>query len=68
VTINSDDPPYFGGYVNDNYAGVQKALGFADADLAEMAENSFTAAFAPETVRARHLAELRDYCAAHGVA
>ena len=67
VTINSDDPPYFGGYINDNYAGVQAALGFSDADLARMAENSFTASFAPEPVRARHLAELRGYCRARGI-
>ncbi|MGE5147958.1 MAG: adenosine deaminase [Candidatus Eiseniibacteriota bacterium] len=65
VTINSDDPPYFGGYVNDNYAGVQAALGFTDADLARMAENSFRASFAPEPLRRKYLAELDDYRREH---
>jgi adenosine deaminase len=46
VTINSDDPPYFGGYVNDNYRAVATALELSDAVLAELAANSFRASFA----------------------
>lgn len=46
VTINSDDPPYFGGYVNDNYRAVATALDLPDAVLAELAANSFRASFA----------------------
>lgn len=63
VTINSDDPPYFGGYVNDNYAGVQAALGVTDAELVQMARNSFTASFAPPARQAACLAELERYAA-----
>jgi adenosine deaminase len=61
VTINSDDPPYFGGYVNDNYAGVQAALGFSDDDLVQMARTSFTASFAPPALRDKYIAELERY-------
>jgi adenine deaminase len=45
VTVNSDDPSYFGGYVNDNYLACQEALGLARDDLASLALNSFEAAF-----------------------
>jgi adenosine deaminase len=45
VTVNSDDPPYFGGYVNENFRAIQLALGFSDEELAQMARNSFAASF-----------------------
>jgi adenine deaminase len=45
ITINSDDPPYFGGYINDNFVQSQQALGISDADMYLIARNSFTAAF-----------------------
>ncbi len=45
VTINSDDPAYFGGYVGDNYAAVA-GLGLSRSELAGLAENSIAASFA----------------------
>jgi adenosine deaminase len=45
VTVNSDDPAYFGGYVLENYEAVQRALGLSDSDLARLARNSIEAAF-----------------------
>ena len=45
VTINSDDPAYFGGYVTDNFLAVQKALGLDSADIYRLAQNSFQASF-----------------------
>ena len=41
VTVNSDDPAYFGGQVNQNYVEIQEALGLTKADLYELAKNSF---------------------------
>ena len=61
VTVNSDDPPYFGGYVNENYQAIQDALGFTDEELAQMARNSFQAAFLEPREKARHLAALDAY-------
>jgi adenosine deaminase len=58
VTINSDDPPYFGGYVNENYIQSQAALGLGDAELVQLARNSFVGAFMDDTERQRHLAEI----------
>jgi adenosine deaminase len=45
VTINSDDPAYFGGYINENYAAVQKALKLKEEHIYEIAKNSFNASF-----------------------
>jgi len=45
VTINSDDPAYFGGYLLDNYVAVAKALNLDDADLVKLARNSMDARF-----------------------
>jgi len=61
VTINSDDPAYFGGYINDNYRAVQDALDLTDDDLAGLARASFEAAFLDDVDREACLAELRAY-------
>ena len=45
VTVNSDDPAYFGGYVNENYSAVAQALALSRADLAQLARNSFEASW-----------------------
>jgi adenine deaminase len=61
VTVNSDDPPYFDGYVNANFAAIQEKLGMSDYALWEMAHNSFTAAFLPDDLRGRYLVELEQH-------
>lgn len=63
ATINSDDPAYFGGYVNENYQAAQQALGLSRAELAVLAGNSFRAAFIGEADKQRHLAALQAYAA-----
>jgi adenosine deaminase len=65
VTVNSDDPPYFGGYVNENYAAVQESLTLQDATLAQLARNSFTGSFADSDTVNRHLAEIDSYLLSH---
>lgn len=61
VTINSDDPPYFGGYVNENYSACAAALDLSREQIIRLAHNSFTAAFIDEALRKRYLSELDDY-------
>jgi adenine deaminase len=61
VTINSDDPPYFGGYINENYAACQTAMQLSDDQLAALAHNSFTAAILADDVRMNYLDELAAY-------
>ena len=47
VTVNSDDPAYFGGYVAENYLAVYRALGLSRGDIAQLAGNSIEASFLP---------------------
>ena len=58
VTINSDDPAYFGGYVADNYVGTADALGLTADQMIQVARNSFVASFLPEAERQQHLAAI----------
>jgi adenosine deaminase len=58
VTVNSDDPAYFGGYVDDNLAALRTSLGMGDDDLRVLAANSWRAAFVEEDERARRLAQI----------
>ncbi|HEX3669358.1 MAG TPA: adenosine deaminase [Acidimicrobiia bacterium] len=55
VTINSDDPAYFGGYVADNYIDTAAALGLTADQMIQVARNSFDASFLPEAERQHHL-------------
>jgi adenosine deaminase len=64
ATVNSDDPAYFGGYVDDNLAAVRREFGFDDKRLAGLARNSFDACFAPEADKARWKAEVDSWLAA----
>jgi len=58
VTVNSDDPAYFGGYVADNYAATAQALGLTRDQLVQLARNSFAAAFLDDAERAAHVGAL----------
>jgi adenosine deaminase len=53
VTVNSDDPAYFGGYVNENFMALYKTLGMDRQQAAQLAKNSFEASFlGPEAKKA----------------
>ncbi len=64
VTINSDDPAYFGGYINENYRAVHEALGLTQDQLAAVARNSFEAAFLETPEKKALIGRLNDYIAA----
>lgn len=49
VTVNSDDPAYFGGYMNDNFIAISAALALTEMQLKQLAINSFNASFLSET-------------------
>jgi adenosine deaminase len=53
VTINSDDPAYFGGYLDDNLAAVTRAFSLTDAELDRLCENSIVASFLPVEEKGR---------------
>ncbi len=58
VTVNSDDPAYFGGYIGKNYEDIADALDLEGDDMVQLARNSFTASFLSEADKAAHLAEI----------
>lgn len=61
VTINSDDPAYFGGYLNENYAAISPLFHNDKNALAQLARNSFKAAFVDHGRRDRLIAEVDAY-------
>ncbi len=58
VMINSDDPAYFGGYVNDNFVACRAALDLSDSDIVQLAKNSFEAAWMSDAEKVEWLAEI----------
>ncbi|MGH9012588.1 MAG: adenosine deaminase [Acidimicrobiia bacterium] len=55
VSINSDDPAYFSGYIGDNYVATARALNLTWDQMTQVARNSFRASFLDEASRRRHL-------------
>jgi adenine deaminase len=58
VTVNSDDPAYFGGYVNENYFAIAQALNIPTPQVHRLAVNSIEASWLDEHTKAMHLHEL----------
>jgi adenosine deaminase len=58
VTVNSDDPAYFGGYIEENYEAVRQTLGLTSQDLYQLAKNSFRASFLDERKKQELITEL----------
>jgi adenosine deaminase len=61
VTVNSDDPAYFGGYVLENYLAVQRGLGLSQDDLTVLARNSIEASFLADSAKKRWFTAIDDY-------
>ena len=61
VTVNSDDPAYFGGYVAENYLAAYRALDLSRADIVQLASNSFEASFLPQAQKAAWLRKVRRF-------
>ena len=63
VTINSDDPAYFGGYIADNYRAAAAALDLSAAELVTVAEHAVRASFLPATAKTALLGRIRTEAA-----
>jgi adenosine deaminase len=61
ATVNSDDPSYFGGYINENFTQTFAALGLSAQHAYQLAHNSFEASFIEPSERDRHLARLDGF-------
>ena len=60
ATINSDDPAYFGGYINDNFQQLSDAVGLNNKEIMTLVENSFKASFLPQSIIDIHLETLHS--------
>lgn len=65
VTVNSDDPSYFGGYIAENLVECQRALDLSPADIITLARNSFIASFMSAHEKAAALEEIDCYVQEH---
>lgn len=65
ATINSDDPAYFGGYMNDNFLACFGELPLTRADARQLSSNAFEASFASDAQKARYRDRLAEYEASH---
>jgi adenosine deaminase len=68
VTVNSDDPAYFGAYVGENYVALAEQAGLSQTDLVQLAINSFEASWLTPSRRAAFVAAVEAYATDHGVA
>jgi len=61
ITVNSDDPAYFGGYMNENLNAIQTAFDLDQSTIYRLMQNGFNAAFLEDDIRQRHLANLDTF-------
>lgn len=66
VSVHSDDPAYFGAYVNDNYRAVRDAQGLGRSEILRLARNSLVGSFLDDTEKRRCLADLEASAANAG--
>jgi adenosine deaminase len=66
ATINSDDPAYFAGYVNENFAAVQEVVNLTRDEIVQLARNAFTVSWLAPDERDRYLDALEAYAAKPG--
>jgi adenosine deaminase len=64
VTLNADDPAYFGGDLNENYQAVAEAFALPRETLCTLARNSFEASFLDDSDKAAYIARVEAYCPA----
>lgn len=62
ATVNSDDPAYFGGYIDENFQASQQALALTKEEIVTLARNGFRASFCDDAIKLKHLSEIDDYC------
>jgi len=67
VTVNSDDPAYFGGYVAENYRALVRGLNITAIDIIQLARNSFVASFLSDAEKQGRLAAIDQFAEDHGV-
>ena len=61
VTINSDDPAYFGGYMNENYIQIAFALNLSKKQITKLAKNSFKSSFLSKSEKEKLIHQVESY-------
>jgi len=61
VSIHSDDPAYFGGYITENYLAIQRALNLQPNDILQLAKNGVKASFLSDTEKEKLLSEIQEH-------
>jgi adenosine deaminase len=61
VTINSDDPAYFGGYMNENYTQIASALNLTKEQITQLAKNSFKSSLLPDVEKEEMIKQVEHY-------
>jgi adenosine deaminase len=61
VTINSDDPAYFGGYMNENYIQIASALNLSKKQITKLAKNSFKSSFLSKSEKEKLIHQVESY-------
>ena len=65
ITLNSDDPAYFGGYITDNFIATARETGLTKADVRNICTNAFMSTFLPEQDKERYLRTVEEFNTAH---
>ena len=65
VTVNSDDPAYFGGYINENYSAIAEALCLSKDEIGQLAKNSFTASFLSDKEKKEAIERIEEFVLAN---
>jgi adenine deaminase len=65
VTVNSDDPAYFGGFMNENFIALETELGMNPKQSLQLVKNGFAASFLPADLIAGYLTQVDEYAAVH---
>jgi hypothetical protein len=63
ATVNSDDPAYFSGYMNENFVALQEAVHLTRDEIVQLARNAFTVSWLAPEDRSRYLDTLKEYAA-----
>ncbi|MCB1586722.1 MAG: adenosine deaminase [Xanthomonadales bacterium] len=63
ATVNSDDPAYFGGYINDNFKAITEALDLSGEEVVQLIKNSFSGSFLPDSQKELHITKINELIA-----
>jgi adenosine deaminase len=66
VTVNSDDPAYFGGYIEENFRALNEASGLDPQDIYRLACNSFQGSFLSPAEKKKYMDELNEFMSSFG--